>query len=161
MATALARLGVVCAVPPVTSSHVKTGAREKAFRLPQGNLQLLRDKVGHGYPVTSGQSKTCNSRLKDLESFYSSESDVDDQSFQGISRRDDCEPADVVILTNGPGEVATWVKPVLAALRRNFPGQRSALRISVSLTPCSVVRTSRAAVLVFLTDVAIPPRRWC
>ena len=42
---------------------------------------------------------------------------------------------DVVILSNGPGEITTWVKPVVTALR----SQRSAsegLRISVVLSPC-------------------------
>ncbi len=43
-------------------------------------------------------------------------------------------PTDVVILTNGPGEVATWVKPVVQAIRQQVPA--SSLRISVVLSPC-------------------------
>ncbi len=42
------------------------------------------------------------------------------------------EPIDVVILSNGPGEIATWVKPVAQALR----AAKNALRISVILSPC-------------------------
>jgi hypothetical protein len=41
--------------------------------------------------------------------------------------------ADVLILTNGPGEVATWVRPVVAQLHTLWG---SALRISVVLSPC-------------------------
>ncbi len=39
---------------------------------------------------------------------------------------------DVVILSNGPGEVATWVKPVVRSLHQKAPK----LRISVILSPC-------------------------
>ncbi|KAG0621625.1 hypothetical protein M758_3G035400 [Ceratodon purpureus] len=46
------------------------------------------------------------------------------------------EPVDVVILTNGPGEVATWVKPVVAQLRRTAEGGAIDMRISVVLAPC-------------------------
>ena len=42
---------------------------------------------------------------------------------------------DVVILANGPGEITTWVKPVVAALRAQMP-TREDLRISVVLSPC-------------------------
>ena len=41
-------------------------------------------------------------------------------------------PTDIVILSNGPGEVATWVKPVTSALRARAPH----CRISVVLSPC-------------------------
>ncbi len=43
------------------------------------------------------------------------------------------DPIDVVILSNGPGEVATWVKPVAHSLRATTG---SSLRISVVLSPC-------------------------
>lgn len=43
-------------------------------------------------------------------------------------------PVDIVILTNGPGEVATWVKPVVRSLAHKQT-QRP-LRISVILSPC-------------------------
>ncbi len=42
---------------------------------------------------------------------------------------------DVVILSNGPGEVTTWVKPVVRALRLQRPDPAD-LRISVVLSPC-------------------------
>lgn len=41
------------------------------------------------------------------------------------------EAVDVVILTNGPGEVATWVKPVVAKLRRTAENDAIDMRISV------------------------------
>lgn len=42
---------------------------------------------------------------------------------------------DVVVLANGPGEITTWVKPVVAALRAEVPATDD-LRISVVLSPC-------------------------
>lgn len=42
---------------------------------------------------------------------------------------------DVLILTNGPGEVSTWVKPVVQQLRIQEP-DHGHLRISVMLSPC-------------------------
>ncbi|MEM7065335.1 MAG: lipid-A-disaccharide synthase [Cyanobacteria bacterium P01_B01_bin.77] len=42
---------------------------------------------------------------------------------------------DVLILTNGPGEVATWVKPVVQQLRHYEP-DHTQLRLSVMLSPC-------------------------
>jgi lipid-A-disaccharide synthase len=44
-------------------------------------------------------------------------------------------PADIVILSNGPGEITTWVKPVVRALRAQVSDRRQ-LRISVVLSPC-------------------------
>ena len=43
---------------------------------------------------------------------------------------------DVVILANGPGEVATWVRPVVRCLHRQLHTQASSVRISVLLSPC-------------------------
>ncbi len=42
---------------------------------------------------------------------------------------------DVLILTNGPGEVSTWVKPVVQQLRKQEP-DHGQLRLSVMLSPC-------------------------
>ncbi|MBR8830093.1 MAG: Lipid-A-disaccharide synthase [Chroococcopsis gigantea SAG 12.99] len=42
---------------------------------------------------------------------------------------------DVLILSNGPGEVSTWVRPVVKALRQSLRSER--LRISVILSPCT------------------------
>lgn len=56
------------------------------------------------------------------------------------------EPIDIVILSNGPGEVATWVKPVVRSLARSLTGSLAGpltevsvsknYRISVLLSPC-------------------------
>ena len=43
---------------------------------------------------------------------------------------------DILILSNGPGEVTTWVKPVVKALRQKLGDNRSLVRISVVLSPC-------------------------
>ena len=39
---------------------------------------------------------------------------------------------DLVLVSNGPGELYTWVRPVLAELRRQAPERR----VSISLIPC-------------------------
>ncbi|MBD1895061.1 lipid-A-disaccharide synthase [Coleofasciculus sp. FACHB-129] len=44
--------------------------------------------------------------------------------------------SDILILSNGPGELATWVRPVVKALREQLEDDRSAVRISVVLSPC-------------------------
>ena len=48
------------------------------------------------------------------------------------------EPIDIVILTNGPGEVATWVKPVVKALldKTSQLSDQASIRISAILSPC-------------------------
>ncbi|NJN02123.1 MAG: lipid-A-disaccharide synthase [Leptolyngbyaceae cyanobacterium SL_1_1] len=45
------------------------------------------------------------------------------------------QPLDILILSNGPGEITTWVKPVLRSLRQRLPDHQQA-RISVVLSPC-------------------------
>jgi hypothetical protein len=45
-------------------------------------------------------------------------------------------PIDILILSNGPGEVTTWVRPVVKALRQQLGDDRSLVRISVVLSPC-------------------------
>ena len=42
---------------------------------------------------------------------------------------------DILILSNGPGELATWVRPVVQALREQL-GNATEARISVILSPC-------------------------
>ncbi|MEM6254795.1 MAG: lipid-A-disaccharide synthase [Cyanobacteria bacterium P01_D01_bin.156] len=42
---------------------------------------------------------------------------------------------DVLLLTNGPGEVSTWVKPVVQQLRNHEPDHEK-IRLSVMLSPC-------------------------
>ncbi|MEG3846190.1 lipid-A-disaccharide synthase [Microcoleus sp. herbarium19] len=43
---------------------------------------------------------------------------------------------DILILSNGPGELATWVRPVVQALRQHLGCDRTSVRISVILSPC-------------------------
>lgn len=45
-------------------------------------------------------------------------------------------PVDILILSNGPGEVTTWVKPVVRSLRQKLGNDRQQVRISVVLSPC-------------------------
>jgi lipid-A-disaccharide synthase len=45
-------------------------------------------------------------------------------------------PIDILILSNGPGEVTTWVRPVVKALREKLGADREQIRISVVLSPC-------------------------
>ncbi len=47
-----------------------------------------------------------------------------------------CHPIDILILSNGPGELATWVKPVVRSLRQILGDDRAPVRISVVLSPC-------------------------
>jgi hypothetical protein len=44
--------------------------------------------------------------------------------------------ADILILSNGPGEVTTWVRPVVKALRQQLGENRDEVRISLVLSPC-------------------------
>lgn len=43
---------------------------------------------------------------------------------------------DILILSNGPGELTTWVRPVVKALRKQFEHQPFNIRISLILSPC-------------------------
>jgi lipid A disaccharide synthetase len=49
---------------------------------------------------------------------------------------DTIQPIDIIILSNGPGEVTTWVRPVVRALRAKLGIDRSSVRISAILSPC-------------------------
>ncbi|OLP17366.1 lipid-A-disaccharide synthase [Leptolyngbya sp. 'hensonii'] len=44
---------------------------------------------------------------------------------------------DILILSNGPGELTTWVKPVVAALREKLGADPDQVRLSVVLSPCT------------------------
>ncbi|ELR98850.1 hypothetical protein [Gloeocapsa sp. PCC 73106] len=46
------------------------------------------------------------------------------------------KPLDFLILSNGPGEITSWVLPVVKALRDKFGNNRDLVRISVILSPC-------------------------
>ncbi|WP_036487634.1 hypothetical protein [Myxosarcina sp. GI1] len=46
------------------------------------------------------------------------------------------QPVDLVILSNAPGEIITWVRPVVKNLRQQLGNDVSQVRISVVLSPC-------------------------
>ncbi len=53
---------------------------------------------------------------------------------------------DILILSNGPGELATWVRPVVRALRQRWGNDRDRLRISLVLSPCPNSSGQEAAI---------------
>jgi lipid-A-disaccharide synthase len=57
-----------------------------------------------------------------------------------------CHPVDILILSNGPGELATWVKPMVQALRQQLGDDRSQVRLSVVLSPCANASGQEAAI---------------
>lgn len=56
------------------------------------------------------------------------------------------EAADILILSNGPGEVTTWVRPVVRALRGTLGRDRALVRISLVLSPCPNASGQEAAI---------------
>ncbi|MCG9885684.1 MAG: lipid-A-disaccharide synthase [Cyanobacteria bacterium] len=60
---------------------------------------------------------------------------------------------DVLILSNGPGEVTTWVRPVVRALRARLGDDHDRLRISVILSPCSNGTGREAAIAAAYPEV--------
>ncbi|MCF2151245.1 lipid-A-disaccharide synthase [Desmonostoc muscorum LEGE 12446] len=60
---------------------------------------------------------------------------------------------DILILSNGPGEVTTWVRPVVKALRQKFGNDRNQLRISVVLSPCPNATGKEAAIALSYPEV--------
>ncbi|MEH2175334.1 lipid-A-disaccharide synthase [Nostoc sp.] len=60
---------------------------------------------------------------------------------------------DILILSNGPGEVTTWVRPVVKALRQELGDDRSVVRISVVLSPCSNASGKEAAIALSFPEV--------
>ncbi|MFM2429011.1 MAG: hypothetical protein RLZZ511_224 [Cyanobacteriota bacterium] len=63
------------------------------------------------------------------------------------------EPIDILILSNGPGELVTWVKPVLRALRSRFGDDRGQLRISLVLSPCPNASGNEVAIAQSYSEV--------
>ncbi|MCU0534891.1 MAG: lipid-A-disaccharide synthase [Hydrococcus sp. Prado102] len=53
---------------------------------------------------------------------------------------------DLLILSNGPGEITTWVLPVVKALRQTLGNDRSQVRISIILSPCPNATGKEAAI---------------
>ncbi len=60
---------------------------------------------------------------------------------------------DILILSNGPGEVTTWVRPVVKALRQELGNDPSVVRISVVLSPCSNASGKEAAIALSYPEV--------
>jgi lipid A disaccharide synthetase len=60
---------------------------------------------------------------------------------------------DILILSNGPGEVTTWVRPVVKALRQELGDDRCVVRISVVLSPCSNASGQEAAIALSYPEV--------
>ncbi|MEH1847783.1 MAG: lipid-A-disaccharide synthase [Nostoc sp.] len=60
---------------------------------------------------------------------------------------------DILILSNGPGEVTTWVRPVVKALRQELGNDPSVIRISVVLSPCSNASGKEAAIALSYPEV--------
>ncbi|MGK7875672.1 MAG: lipid-A-disaccharide synthase [Xenococcaceae cyanobacterium] len=56
------------------------------------------------------------------------------------------QSVDILILSNGPGEVTTWVLPAVKALRQKLGNDRSQIRISVVLSPCPNATGKEAAI---------------
>lgn len=60
---------------------------------------------------------------------------------------------DILILSNGPGEVTTWVRPVVKALREQLGNNRDEVRISVVLSPCPNASGKEAAIALSYPEV--------
>ncbi|WP_414530675.1 lipid-A-disaccharide synthase [Nodularia chucula] len=63
------------------------------------------------------------------------------------------KPVDILILSNGPGEVTTWVRPVVKALREKLGNDRSVVRVSVVLSPCPNASGKEAAIALSYPEV--------
>ncbi len=62
-------------------------------------------------------------------------------------------PVDILILSNGPGEVTTWVLPVVKALREKLGNDADLVRISVILSPCPNATGKEAAIALSYYEV--------
>ncbi|BCL35559.1 lipid-A-disaccharide synthase [Nostoc sp. MS1] len=62
-------------------------------------------------------------------------------------------PIDILILSNGPGEITTWVRPVVKALREKLGDDREHVRISVVLSPCPNASGKEAAIALSYPEV--------
>ncbi len=62
-------------------------------------------------------------------------------------------PVDILILSNGPGELATWVKPVVRSLRQILGDDRALIRISVVLSPCPNASGQEAEIALSYSEV--------
>ncbi len=62
-------------------------------------------------------------------------------------------PVDILILSNGPGEITTWVRPVVRALRSQLGDDRATVRISVMLSPCPHATGTESAIATGYAEV--------
>jgi lipid A disaccharide synthetase len=62
-------------------------------------------------------------------------------------------PVDILILSNGPGEITTWVRPVVKALRQQLGNDPSRVRISVVLAPCLNATGKEAAIALSYPEI--------
>ncbi|MGB6296679.1 MAG: lipid-A-disaccharide synthase [Rivularia sp. (in: cyanobacteria)] len=60
---------------------------------------------------------------------------------------------DILILSNGPGEITTWVRPVVKSLREKLGNNRDQVRISVVLSPCSNASGKEADIALSYPEV--------
>ena len=63
------------------------------------------------------------------------------------------QAVDILILSNGPGEVTTWVRPVVRELRQILGDDRAKVRISVILSPCPNATGKEAAIALSYPEV--------
>jgi lipid-A-disaccharide synthase len=63
------------------------------------------------------------------------------------------QPVDILILSNGPGEITTWVRPVVKSLRQLLGDNSSEVRISVMLSPCPHATGKEAAIAASYPEV--------
>ncbi len=63
------------------------------------------------------------------------------------------QAVDILILSNGAGEVTTWVRPMVRALRQQLGDDRSRVRISVVLSPCPHASGKEAAIALSYPEV--------
>ena len=60
---------------------------------------------------------------------------------------------DILILSNGPGEVTTWVRPVVKSLRQILGDDPTQARISVILSPCPNATGKEVAIAQSYSEV--------
>lgn len=60
---------------------------------------------------------------------------------------------DILILSNGPGEITTWVRPVVKSLRKKLGNDRDKVRISVVLSPCANASGKEADIALSYPEV--------
>jgi lipid-A-disaccharide synthase len=63
------------------------------------------------------------------------------------------QPVDILILSNGPGEITTWVRPVVQSLRQLLGNNSGEVRISVMLSPCPHATGKEAAIAASYSEV--------